>query len=69
MDVSLTKGHEVAKDDHHLIRHSLVLLEVAVNEDQTGAQPLGALPRLPAVDAVCLGFVGGRQHHAAAGDH
>ncbi len=62
----LDQGREIVEHADRGITEPLIVLEVAVDEDQLRAEFAGAPSRHGAVDPERLGLVGGREHHPAA---
>ncbi len=54
------------EDRHDVVAELLVAAEVAADEKKIAAELPGPPPGHAAADAVASGFIGCRQHHAAA---
>jgi hypothetical protein len=62
----LDRRREVAHDLYGRIAQPRIVLEMAADKDELGAELARPAPRHSAADPERLGFVGRRQHHPAA---
>ena len=62
----LHQRREVAEDGDGRVAEALIVAEVPADEDELRAQLARLAAGHAAVDTECLGFVGGREDHAAA---
>src|SRR5688572_2793220 len=60
------QGREIVQDLDRGISQPLIVLEMAADKDEPGAQFARLAARHAAMNAKGLGLVGGGQHHAAA---